>query len=311
MEKLHILAVISNPANFKSRFDLYDKFKQYIEKEKNAILYTAELIYQGQEYKITEECNPHHLQLNGKDEIWSKENMINLLEKKLPRDWKYVAWIDADVMFSRVDWVEETIRQLEHNDVVQLFSECRDLDPNYCTIPNAVQKGIVHQFYHNPKFLLSDGIYGKRTGHTGYAWACTREAWDKMQGLIDFSIMGSADYQMACAWLGDAMASTYGGAYSEDYCNEISHWGSRVSGFKIGYVEGLCLHNYHGKKQDRGYNWRWKVLVDGNYSPKEHLYKDHKGIVTFNKLHKDYEYFRTALINYFRSRNEDEHLSGE
>ena len=311
MEKLHVLAVISNPANFSSRIQLFDNFKKYIEKESNVILYTAELIYPGQEYKITDKSNPHHLQLLGEDEIWSKENMINLLEKKLPRDWKYLAWIDADVIFSRVDWVDETIKQLKHNDIVQMFSECRDLDQNYCTIPNAVQKGVVHQFYNNPKFSLSDGIYGKRTGHTGYAWACTREAWHQMEGLIDFSIIGSADYQMACAWLGDPMASTYGGAYSKDYCLAISDWGERVVNFKIGYVDGLCLHNYHGKKQDRGYNWRWKILVEGNYSPKEHIHKNEHGIITFNKDHQNYEYFKNSLIRYFRSRNEDEHLLGE
>lgn len=307
MEKLHILAVISNPVNFKSRFMLYEQFKKYVEKEHNAVLYTAELIYEGQEYQITEPNHPHHLQLKGNDEVWAKENMINLLAEQLPEDWKYLAWIDADVMFARQDWVEETIAKLQDHDVVQMFSECRDLYPNFETIPMAVYKGIVQQAHHNPKFCLSDSAYSKRTGHTGYAWACTRNAWDLMGGLIDFSIMGSADYQMACAWYGDALASTYGGAYSPGYCKALSEWGERVRGFSLGYVEGLLLHNYHGAKSNRGYNWRWKVLVEAQYDPHTDIHFE-DGIMTLHPEANNFTFLREQLIGYFRSRNEDEHL---
>lgn len=307
MEKLYILACISNPMNFKSRIQLYEQFRQYIEKEPNVELYTVELIYPGQEYQITEHDNFKHLQLVGDELVWAKENMINLLAKKLPEDWKYVAWVDADVLFARQDWAEETIRKLQTHDVVQMFSECRDLYPNFETIPNSVYRGIVQQFYHNPKFSLSDNAYSKRTGHTGYAWACTRQAWDKMGGLIDFSLMGSADYQMACGWFGDPLASTYDGAYSPGYCRALSEWSERTRGFSLGYVEGLLVHNYHGAKSNRGYNWRWKVLVEAQYDPYEDIHFT-EGVMTLHPQSKNFEFLRDQLIGYFRSRNEDEHL---
>ena len=56
-------------------------------------------------------------------------------------------------------------------------------------------KGMVYQYSQFGKIL---NAYGKHTGHPGYAWAITREAMDILDGLIDFSIVGSADFQMAC-----------------------------------------------------------------------------------------------------------------
>jgi len=306
-DHLYVLAVISNPAEFESRIQLYEQFKAYVEKEHNATLYTAELVYPGQRYRVTSENDPRHLQLVGEEEVWAKENMINLLEKRLPRDWEKLAWIDADVLFARQDWVDATLTQLDRHDVVQMFSECRDLTPEYETIPNAVFRGIVHQYYTNPRFCLTDGPYTKRTGHTGYAWACTRSAWDRMGGLIDFSIMGSADYQMSCAWFGEASSSTYNGAYSEGYCQMISEFGERVKGFSLGYVDGLLVHNYHGAKSNRGYGTRWKILADSGYDPRTDLIKTN-GIISLHPKSERFEFLKGQLFQYFRSRNEDEHL---
>lgn len=307
-EKLYILTCISNPSGYASRGHLYHKFKEYVEKEPNAILYTAEMIYEGQQYTVTEDNNPRHLQLIGEDKIWSKEDLLNLLRKTLPEDAKYIAWIDADVVFSRSDWVEATIEKLKSFDIVQMFSECRDLYPDYTTIPNSVFRGIVHQSVSNPNFSMQDGYGKQRTGHTGYAWACTVEAWDKTDGLIDFSIMGSADYQMACALLGNVVASTYDKSYSQDYTDALIQWQSKASGLSVGYVDGLCLHNYHGKKSDRGYGTRWKVLVDLEFSPTRDLIRNKDRILTLNKDSDKYEELKQELLSYFASRKEDSHL---
>ena len=66
-----------------------------------------------------------------RDELRHKENLINLGVARLPADWKYVAWVDADVQFARPDIVTETIQQLQHFGVVQMFSQATDLDPQH------------------------------------------------------------------------------------------------------------------------------------------------------------------------------------
>ena len=69
--------------------------------------------------------DPFHLVVRTNAELWHKENMIMLgiqhLTKIRPK-WKYVAWVDADVIFQRRDIILETAQQLQHYDIVQMFS---------------------------------------------------------------------------------------------------------------------------------------------------------------------------------------------
>jgi hypothetical protein len=48
------------------------------------------------------------------------------------------------------------------------------------------------------------GSYGSgKWNHTGFAGACRKSAWDNLGGLIDWAILGSADYHMAAALVGN------------------------------------------------------------------------------------------------------------
>src|SRR5690606_675107 len=73
--------------------------------------------------------NVQHIQLRTNTELWHKENAINLAFNCLPDSWKYAAWIDADVTFTRPGILEETIHKLQHHAVVQMWSQGLDLDP--------------------------------------------------------------------------------------------------------------------------------------------------------------------------------------
>jgi hypothetical protein len=70
----------------------------------------------------------------------------------------------------------------------------------------------------------------------------------------------------------------------------------------VGYVDGLLAHHWHGRKADRRYRDRWKILVDNNYDPDLDLKRDAQGLYQLTdrciKLRDD-------LRSYFRSRNED------
>ena len=95
---LHVIAVISNPVRYASRERLYRDFARHVE-QAGATLWTVEAAYGDRPHLITEPTNPRHLQLRTKHELWHKENLVNLGIARLPADWKYVAWVDADVMF--------------------------------------------------------------------------------------------------------------------------------------------------------------------------------------------------------------------
>lgn len=304
---LYVITVVSNPLRYRSRYKLYREFAERIHAA-GATLITVEAAFADRPYEVTEDNNPNHIRVRTKSEIWNKENLVNIGLRHLPEDWQYVAWIDADVMFTRPDWVKETVHQLHHYQVVQLFSETIDVDDSFNQISkhgSIPMKGMVYQ-YHKTGEILNE--YNKHSGHCGYAWACTRQAMELMDGLIDFSIVGSGDFQMACAFMDDIRRSV-NYPCSPEYLSGLVAWGERVKKLRknVGFVEGLLIHNFHGLKSSRGYSTRWKILVDNQFNPRTDLRKDWQGL---NYLVDDdtdrYMNLRDELKAYFRSRNEDD-----
>src|SRR6185437_2489146 len=113
---LHVVTAIFNPARFKSRWKLYHRFAQHVT-DSGAVLHTIEARFGARTPAIS--ARPHHglpskqpahvsqqpphtyTQIQTSHELWLKENMLNLVIARLPSDWKYVAWVDADILFQR------------------------------------------------------------------------------------------------------------------------------------------------------------------------------------------------------------------
>jgi len=306
---LHVVTSVFNPVRYKSRWRLYQDFEKHV-REAGAILYTAEVAYGEREFSVTDFANPRHLQLRTCSEIWLKENALNLVIQRLPRDWRYVAWIDADVMFARPDWASETIQQLQHHDVVQMWSEAHDLGPDYQLL--MLQKSFAYCRAHNlPNGEIGNGhyYYAGRKGeviyrHPGYAWAFTRRAYDALGGFLDFCIVGSADYHMANALIG-SVGETIRAAAQPSYNRRIMEWERRAETHirrNVGYVPGLLLHQWHGPKQTRRYIDRWQMLIEEKFDPDVDLIRDWQGLYY---LREGAISLRDRLRAYFRQRNED------
>ena len=86
LQDFYVISVISNPARYTSRYDLYEKFEKKM-LESGVKLLTVELQLGQRAFQVTDASNPFHLQLRSDDELWHKENMINLGIAKLPHDW--------------------------------------------------------------------------------------------------------------------------------------------------------------------------------------------------------------------------------
>jgi hypothetical protein len=325
-EKLYVCAMINNPAGYESRIRLFHEWAKHMAQFPNVVVYAIEGIYEGQEYRITEAGNPNHVQVFLKDEIWHKENLLNILMlKHLPKHAKKIAWIDADVHFVRPDWVEAALKALDTHPCIQLFSQCVDLDSHYKILPKKksgeLMYGMIYQWYRNQQMVIPCGPYdpipvcdqpkrGMRyPGHCGFAWAARRDVLEKLGGLVEVSVVGSADYQMACAWMGDILEAV---AYitTDDYKWHLSEWGERVKEViaeygPVGYIDGLICHSFHGMKQYRAYNFRANWLR--NYSPSKDIIKDEQGVLCWNL---DAEHPNTKLMGdikwYFRWRKEDQ-----
>lgn len=316
MLNLPVIMVISNPCKYFRRYILAHEFIQRMNKTPNIDLYIVELEYGNNPvFEVTEKNNPRHLQLHLPDTqpIWHKENMINMAVKHLlPVDWKMMAWIDADVEFESLTWVNDTITLLSDGnyDIVQLFSHAIDMDQNCDTMQ--IFSGFGYQYANNRKY----GVAGiNNYWHPGFAWACTRSAYDKMGGLYDTAILGSGDNHMALSWIGKCDNTTNN--LSDGYKKSVRDYQERCYssniGFKIGYVPGVIRHFFHGSKKNRKYIERRKILIEHNFDPNIHLTRlstnsKFDGLLVPvqglcpNELLDD-------IMSYFKERNEDEYFT--
>ena len=303
-DKLHVIIVVSNPCEYKRRYQLAKDFiRRFSTNEPNCILYVVELAYNSQPFQITDASDPHHLQIRTYTApLWHKENMINMgIHHLLPSKWKAVAWIDADVEFENTTWAQDTLRVLNGcRDIVQVFSHAVDMNKDEDAMNVFASFGFQ---YTKRRKHVKKGI--ARMWHPGYAWACTRRAYEKMGGLFDVSILGSGDNNIAMSIIGRGTQSV-NEKVSRDYVDAICEYQIRVKGLRLGYVPGVIRHFFHGSKKNRKYMERWQVLIAHQYSPALHVEKLPNGLLVPTK--KCPSGLLADILQYFAERNEDEGL---
>jgi len=297
--KLHVISVISNPCLFKRRYELMKQFIQRMEFENNLILYIVELAYKNQKFEITSDKNPRHLQLRTEHPIWHKENMINLgVQYLLPSDWKAFAWIDADIDFDNNNWAIDTLKILNGcKDIVQIFSHIVDMDKNNQTMN--VYNSFSFQYSKNLPYSNKFPNYW----HPGFAWACTRKAYEKMGKLFELCVLGSGDHIMTFCFVHKAKDCIHE-KDSVNLKNEIAIFQEKVKRLRLGYVPGLIRHFFHGSKENRKYVERNQILYKYQFDPLLQFQYDSKGLLI--PTDKCSKYFLNEIMDYFKVRNEDE-----
>jgi hypothetical protein len=298
-DKLHVIAVISNPAQFARRYILAKEFIHRMEEDQNVILYVVELAYNNQNYYITDSKNKRHLQLRSNDILWHKENMINIgVNKLLPKDWKAFAWIDADIEFENPSWAKDTLCILNgYKDIVQTFSHAVDMDTDESAMRIFTSFG--YQYEKKQKYNKNPENFW----HPGYAWAMTKKAYERIGGLYEYAILGSGDNIMSLSLISNGLKGI-NEASTSGYKKTIEEFQYKMKTLRLGYVPGVIRHYYHGSKKKRGYNDRWKILMENHYNPYDHI-KHNKNslLIPTDSCPKD---ILTKITTYFYDRNEDE-----
>jgi hypothetical protein len=298
-DTLHVVVVVSNPALFARRYILTKQFLHRMKQESNVKVYVVELAYGKQKHYITQPDNPAHLQLRTDIPLWHKENMVNIgVRKLLPAHWKAMAWIDADIEFENTSWAMDTLKILNgHKDIVQVFSHCIDMarDESVMNIFN----GFGFQYDKCQTYCKNV----KNFWHPGYGWAITRKAYERLGGLYEYAILGSADNVMALSLIRNGLKSIHTESTPE-YKESVLAFEKLASTLRLGYVPGMIRHHYHGKKQNRKYGERWMILVDHLYVPQTFLTRDEMGLLlpTPNCPSE----MLTKINDYFFERNEDD-----
>jgi hypothetical protein len=309
---LHVIAVVFNPLRFQSRYNLFRDFERHAHANPEVELKVVELAFGDRPFEVTSPDNPDHWQIRTNQELWHKERMINIaVSRLLPSDWEYVAWVDADVTFVNPDWAHETMQQLQHYQVVQMFTHAIDIGPNMEPLDSF--EGFAYQHVKGQRFFPTlAGVkkggsgydyYSARYWHPGYGWAYRREAWNALGGMLDINIVGGGDHQMAYGLIG-RIEETIPGGTTDQYTKTIRNWGEKAALLKrnVGAVPGTVMHHFHGKKADRGYYNRWRILSDNKFDPLVDLKPDWQQMwaLAGNKIK-----LRDDLRAYFRARNED------
>lgn len=302
-ERLHVVAVVSNPCLYARRYILMQEFIERFERdEPDCLLYIVEMVYPGQKYMITQANHPRHLQLRTETPLWHKENMINLgVRHLLPSNWKAMAWVDADIEFENITWAKDALRVLNGEcDIVQLFSHCVDMDAGGNAM--SVFQSAGFQYSKNLPYSRQPRTYW----HPGYAWACTRAAYHAMGGLYERGILGSGDNIMLLSLLQHGTKAIHVES-TEGYRQSIRDFQERVRSLKFGYVPGVIRHYFHGAKANRKYTERWSILKKFAYDPYVHVECDNQmGILVPSKTFP--AGLAEAILEYFAERNEDEGL---
>lgn len=301
-ENLHVITVMSNPFNFKKRLQLAKEFIKRMLVEENVKLYVVELIYTGlnTSYQLTDSRNPMHLQLKVDHPLWHKENMINIgVKKLLPSNWKAMAWIDADIEFENPSWARDTLKVLNGcRDIVQLFSHAIDMDNNKDAMNIFSSFGFMFE-----KERTYSRIGVMRLFHPGYAVGCTRKAYQKMGGVLEFGVLGSGDQHMAMSFARIGASSANRNVH-EDYLKSILEFEDRCKNLRFSYIPGVIRHFFHGSKKNRKYVERWGILVKREFNPLLHITLNNDGIIVPTETCP--VELLDDILDYFESRREDE-----
>lgn len=298
---LHVVCVVSNPARYHSRYRLSRESLAELAATPHVALHVVEAAFGDRHHEIAVD-GPEHLRVRTSSEIWIKENMINLgVRHLLPRDWRYMAWVDADVFFRDRGWALECIHQLQHFPVLQPWQQCADLG----------LQGNIMQTFQSFGLLCQRGVRIQAHagepypyGHSGFAWACTRAFYEQAEGLVDFAILGSADHHMAWAMRGD-VDKTIHGKMVPSWTRRLHEWQARavrVTHHEVGFSPGRIEHKFHGPKKRRGYRERWQILVDYRFDPDTDLVRDPQGVI---QLAGNKPGLEQAIRRYNRERLED------
>lgn len=299
-KRLYVILPYFNYCEYGRRKQLFIEFIERIRTIPGIRILVVEATLEGTKFQLPKSIGGvfKHVGFMTQDPIWIKENLINLAIQHLPNTWQYVSWIDADVTFLNTNWVNDTVKALQEKDVVQMFQTAVHMGPDGEAMK--IEKGFGYMSQTSDQPYHKDARYG--FWHPGFGWAITRKAYQQMEKLVDWGILGSGDRHMALALIGKVECS-YPGQISADYATKLEEYQEKCKGLTLGFVPGTILHHWHGRIEDRKYRERWQILTKYDFQPsKDCMYNKH-GVL---QLTEDGKRMQENLREYFAGRREDE-----
>lgn len=282
--------------------------------------YTIELYFDSPEISDA-------IHFKGSSIMFHKEQLCHVLEPYVSWWYTKVLFLDADIIFEKLDWYDSVSELLDSHDIVQPFETCSWLNLSYKTIELSRESVVKQKHFktYSTKF------------HPGFAWAFNRQ-WFRSFGFYRFAITGSGDTLSAAAWFGQSLDSSYNfpkaleASYNE-YRKKISSSGPKgpsglegliglccgsvglvsaclpgeeetyeiaFNGPRVTYCPGRILHLYHGSRENRKYSDRHNML-NGILDIRKELKVSFYNIFSFRNPN-----LQALLKSYFEQRLDDE-----
>lgn len=185
------------------------------------------------------------------DVMFLKENLWNLAVRLVPKATKLV-FLDADVRLSR-GWLEQTEQLLDRCDICQPFQTAHWLD----------RHGMIQMSRPSSACHMAEGRSPHlHRCHPGFAWAMTRDAFDRLGGWYDTNVRGGGGDASFVFSLSDHPEMTEIlenhrkiGKLATDCPSWMEYRKNALrQKFQIGFLEGVnCKHLWHGNLADRKY----------------------------------------------------------
>lgn len=280
--KAIIIACYFNPQRNEYRKKAFDRWYKSIKHLNHFIL---EAIPTGSKPELPDIIGKiEHIQVD--QMLWHKETLLNKIIDRVIEEgrYKYIFWLDTDVIFDNKNWLVDACKELEVFNVVQPFEYCFHLnrDANEPTqdqiniksflLNHPVTIAKLFKIWRsfganvktNPKHAMSDDY--DIHGHVGFAWGANVHYLKRIGGLYDKALIGGADHIMAHAFAGQIPCSCISKSFGDDL--DIKEW-SRKAYLEnwtgninvVSYVKGNLFHLWHGDIEKREYYKRIKEFT--------------------------------------------------
>jgi hypothetical protein len=246
----------------------------------NIPFFTIELIING-----SQPCIKDALHVYGKSYLFQKENLLRILEEKVPAKYTKLLFLDADIIFDKPGWYDMLSKLLNDNDVCHCFETAYWLDLSYKKKIKSVKSYICSP---EKNILLWDSNKNIQY-HCGFGWAFKR-SWYKKSGFIDDAVLGSGDLIFSYGLYRETYKGTQDISF---YSNSIKKWYANINNPKITFLPVTVYHMFHGDLSNRQYvsrNEIFKGIADVNDVIEKNTYDVYE--LVDEKLNaKCYQYF--------------------
>lgn len=312
-----IISCFFNPENSPYRLKAFNTFYDSIKHLNHKIV---ECIIGDSKPQLPE--NPNIQRLYTENLLWHKEALLNHVTNGLTRKFKYIFWIDADVLFTNKNWMVDAVNELKQHNIVQLFEYCvhlnkDELKPSFDLTP---EKPKSTTFQRHPQVWrsfaanyvttnFSDCTDYNKHGHVGFAWGAKREVLDKIE-LYDKALIGGADHIIAHAAAGHIPHQCITNAFNENI-DDVLNWSRRffdVTKGNLSYVKGDLYHLWHGDIDRRRYLQRIKDFTPKTKQITQLGQKDKNGLYITKS--GDDKYIK-AYFKHREVQSDGKHVSGD